>query len=611
MAWTQGNIRWTCSFKSLKETTCRIDIYMRNYTGSFVQTVAGAADPFFYEEDEDSDLLNTVLRYRTGYIRLMDEYDSSSTQSLNEIYPSAPFDRYVEVYYGSDLVFNGYIQVQDFNNELIPVPKVIELPVISPLGLFTHKNFSNTRYINPTSVTLGSLLDTILGSENYERLYYPKNTGKTTQYGEVTLGEKIWSLVVTPWNENFHHSMNVRPYNKVMTGETYSFILEAICKAFGWICHDTPTALVFTAFDYEDTYSYYAVGYIGDINHRGDSTIAPTAIALTTYFDPADKNSSVQTINPDTGIEVHYEGENLSSDFDFNRTYVPIDNGVQIMPSIIPYIDQFTANIEKFSFCNLIPVEYLNEINTGISVLTFDSNDKIIIAKQCVAYDDHIGVLMSLPSNQGTNLFSLRLYMKKIPNQKFGFTYQMKAATDGLLNHLSDTGIAPYYVYTDFDNTHDDYLQVDFKYRYNAEHEALPSQALIFIYSIHLNVLEDSEPYASIRYAPASDSDIIAPAGTAEATTPKVSSSITMPISFYRMNDHLIGTEVRSTKVTEYPYLFQPRKKLTGIFKMTTNLTFPHIRLYSYLNKKWRIIAQRFDPWNDEMTLTMQHSPVL
>ena len=128
---------------------------------------------------------------------------------------------------------------------------------------------------------------------------------------------------------------------------------------------------------------------------------------------------------------------------------------------------------------------------------------------------------------------------------------------------------------------------------------------------VNLSILEDGEPYARCRYKPVTDSDLIVPAGTAANITPKVTSNITMPISFYRLDNHLIGSVVRSTKVTEYPYLFQPRKKLTGIFKLTTNLTFPHIRLYSYLNKKWRIIAQRFDPWNDEMTLTMQHSPVL
>lgn len=84
-----------------------------------------------------------------------------------------------------------------------------------------------------------------------------------------------------------------------------------------------------------------------------------------------------------------------------------------------------------------------------------------------------------------------------------------------------------------------------------------------------------------------------------------------MPISLYRMNDHLIGSSLRDDKLTLYPYLFTPRKQLVSKFRYVSALTLPHARLFSYLNKKWRIIAQRFDPWNDEYILTMQNSSVL
>ncbi len=84
-----------------------------------------------------------------------------------------------------------------------------------------------------------------------------------------------------------------------------------------------------------------------------------------------------------------------------------------------------------------------------------------------------------------------------------------------------------------------------------------------------------------------------------------------MPISLYRLNDHLIGTIVRQTKVTEYPYLFQPRRELRARFKVVALADFYHARLFNYNNKNWRIIAQRFDPWNDEMTLTMQNCELL
>jgi hypothetical protein len=74
MAWTNGNKRWTVQFKSLNGTTCRIDIYKRGYTGTIVDTLIAAANPINYSEDNDSDLLNNVIRFRTGYLRLIENY---------------------------------------------------------------------------------------------------------------------------------------------------------------------------------------------------------------------------------------------------------------------------------------------------------------------------------------------------------------------------------------------------------------------------------------------------------------------------------------------------------------------------------------------------------
>jgi hypothetical protein len=154
-------------------------------------------------------------------------------------------------------------------------------------------------------------------------------------------------------------------------------------------------------------------------------------------------------------------------------------------------------------------------------------------------------------------------------------------------------------------------VDVTFKYRWGAvgfPTDQLPQQTLIFIHDIKLEIKEDEEPYADCIYRPAKDSDILPDTYNPQ---PAVSSSVDMPISMYRLNDRLIGTNVRSSKLTEYPYLFQPRKQYEGKFRVSSLPTYSHMRLYSYMDKKWRIIAQRFDPWNDEVKLTMQHSPII
>ena len=605
---------WKCSFKSLNGTSCHIDIYKRGYTGSTViDNLKGADDPFYFEENNSSDLLNDVLRYRTGYIRLIEEY---SYGFLSDIYPTEAFDRYVEVYYGSTIIFNGYIQVQDFSNTLVPTPRVIEIPVISPLGLMDKRKFSNTTYLPPSSISLGALLDIALAID-YQYIYVPHNYGYPNP---INLLFEVSTLVISPWNEDYHYSMNQASYTKVMKGQTYSYIIEAICKAFGWICHDTPAGLVFSAFDHYNVYGGYydcfPVGHIGDNSYREDAGVSDSASALSSDFTSADSEANETLLHPDTGIEISYEGESGDRDFDFKHTYVPETNAVIIEPSSIPSYDVFPNHVEIFSLCNLIPVPNIGETNLPQSVFTFENDDTLAIGTHAVAWNGKRGVMISIGQYQaGTSLFYLRFYMRKRTGQKYSLSYDLIAkrgatATLGALNSSPDDNMDQY-ITTSISSSAADYVQVSFNYWWSSaegsQYPQLPSHSLFFIYNIKLVVCEQGVPYEEYLYKPASDSDFIPDS----PNPPVVSSEITMPISLYRLNDHLIGSAVRSSKITTYPYLFQPRKQLRGKFRIDSILSLPHIRKFTYMSKKWRIIAQEFHPWDDEYILTMQSSPIL
>ena len=67
MAWDYGKIRWQMQFKSRSNVACKVDIYMRDYTGNDVTQLTGAETPVSWDEDNDEDLLN-VVRLKTGYI---------------------------------------------------------------------------------------------------------------------------------------------------------------------------------------------------------------------------------------------------------------------------------------------------------------------------------------------------------------------------------------------------------------------------------------------------------------------------------------------------------------------------------------------------------------
>jgi hypothetical protein len=185
---------------------------------------------------------------------------------------------------------------------------------------------------------------------------------------------------------------------------------------------------------------------------------------------------------------------------------------------------------------------------------------------------------------------------------------------DGILSGLKTDEDKRNYFNVVFDFTHDDYIQANFVYRWGGPSlPALPSQSLVFIHNITLAVLDDGEPYSKYLFPQAGDSDTLSIDGdvTLSGNTPAISSSVTMPISFYRHNDRLIGTSVRSTKITTYPYLFRPRKQLQGKFRINALPQHLYCPIYTYIDKKWRVIAQDVELREDEVILTLQNSSTL
>jgi hypothetical protein len=594
-----AKVLWQINFKSLNGTSCRVDIYdptVPEETPISPMVYTGAEDPFYIEEDNSDDLLNGVVRYSTGYIRMIDNGNSY----LQDIYPSSVFDRPVKAYYGSTLIFNGYIQVQDFVNEQVPTPKVIELPVISQLGLFDQRNFHLLNGQPPALKTLKELLNTAL-SGRYSYIYFPNDNG-TGGYGypsPIDMGMQILSLAVCPWNEDFHHSMLYGSLYKVMKPESYMYLIECICKAFGWICHETPDALVFSCFDWSGSYVYYPVGHIGESDYRNVSDIPSSASDLTDFFTAADDGANVKTIQPDTGIEISYDGSLGTGDFSYQRT---LFNSVEK-----PDTDETR---EQYTFCNLAAITSLHEIDNAGS-LSFNDQGLINSGVGCVAWNGNEGLLISIGSNWANNrkLFTLRFYTKTLGRLTYNVKYDIMTSPNGHLYELESVDELRNVTANEY-TIQDNYVSIIFRYRYGGSFpSALADKYLVFIHNVRLELDDNGEPYAEYQITPSSSSDYIPePSGS---DIPVISSSITMPLSLYRLNDNLIGTSVRASKLTEYPYLFQKRQELVSKFKVVSAPTVPYARKFSHLSKNWRMIAQTFHPWNDEVTLTMQSSPIL
>ena len=584
------NIRWLISFKSFDGTTYNVNIYDNDWPAGVVMPVRGAADPFFYEESRSDDLLNDVLRYRTGYIRVIED----TPGALDDIYPTNIFDRYVECVTGTTVVFNGYIQVQDFQRPFKPGPRMLELPVVSPLGLFEKRTFTVTPFDPPTTVTLGELLDIAMNLGAYEKVTFPDITG-------TGFDKTVSSLAVCPFNTDYHHSMTSSYMDRMFAPQTYAYLIEAICKAYGWICHDTPTALVFTSFDHKGSYAYYPKGHIGETNYKQNESVSQTGEDLVNHFTATDNNAALSTILPDTGIAISYEGDDGNPDFTFDRTYF---NGVAQQNAQDPR--------EITSICNLLAPLQLSEV-TGCGSLSFDSSGKVNPGIGIVAWNGNEGVLISASSSwaDGKELFVIRLYRKILSNYSCSLSYDIMTSARNISALEDDDGEATLAHFSVTYTSSQDYLEAHFIYHYGQTIQGgtllpLDDNFLVFIHNISFEWVYNGEPYASYKYLPASKGDTIPSTGY-----PAISSSVTMPISLYRFNDRMIGDTLLTTKVTEYPYLFQKRTEFVGKFRGTSP-DLVHVRMFEFLGKKWRVIGQSFHPWNEvPYTLTLESSPEL
>ena len=298
-------IRWQVPFTSRGGIPCRVDIYQDNWDRGITvlsldnadAPAVPAADPFYYEEDDSEDVLNGVIRYRTGYLTLVEKVYGG----LNAIYPSVNTDRYVEFYYDGSLDFNGFIQAQAFENGWEEGPRIVQLPVISPLGLAQGTTFDWATYNPPRWITLGSAISACLNKLNggYTHYIFPQII--SSALGKVLNDLYINTLLLCPWGGKYYKGS----YN--LTGiygsATVEEVLTLICTTFGLVLHDAPGIPVFQRLDWSGDYMSMAVA--GASNNR----VEPQVSDLTAVAAVASADNTESVILPYSRIEVSQGGD--------------------------------------------------------------------------------------------------------------------------------------------------------------------------------------------------------------------------------------------------------------------------------------------------------------
>ena len=584
------NIRWQVPFYSLDGIDCHVDIYAEGWSGGITK-LKGAAVPFEWQEDDDESLL-TVIRYKTGYLRVIEE----SYGDLTDLFPLQPQDRYVRFYYGHTLMFTGFIQAQAFDNDWIECPRILELPVISPLGLTEGLKF--TRRNLPDSVSKASLLAEIIDGLNadYDGVVSPQSDPFT-----------ITSRLIS----DFVPAPKDADGNDAMVQESYYRFLEGLCNLYGWIAHDTPTAIVFSQFDYDGLYTN------GD---RGS-----TSASLSSYMSVRGSAHSESMVMPLKEIEVDYDGEVVES------ASIPFAHTVLVSTDIrtttcAAWLKAVTPEISgsQMLTSNSLAQNGSKPVNKGVMAA-------------CVGtLQEQKEGLLAYYGAWGTSTVLLRLRLWKWPNHRnnglLKLSFDIVQASS--IQELATSTKIPALTYT---------VQVDGQYHNIAEgvHSwtstpqrfpidnagaailqnvpsgicmeiniyaqpqtgtTVPDGDLVFIRDVKVETL----PVALERYRVDKENNRIIKGcdGSFE------DGSINMFFSYDKKNcNTILDSDQISFTPPAYPYLFQSQNRLR--LKMRGALpaaAYTSKWLYWISGWKWRIIATGMNPVDDEYTIVIHHS---
>ena len=614
--------KWEIPFKSLNGTSCRIDIYKEGYSGS-VTTLSpnnvnapgyAAANPIDWQESDDESLLK-VYRYKTGYIRLVEKTNGS----LADMYPATNTDHYIEFYYGTTLMFTGYIQAQSFENEFVAAPREISLPIISPLGVGEGIRMQT---VTPGNYTIGALLKTCIDQLNggYTQVLFPDIS--------PAFAGVIKSVVPIPFNDEFDYLDSTSA--DVYAPSYISEYIEAICNAYGWMVHDEPDKIVFSKFDHTGAYVRIWLADLPNGSPISDVESGSTVMSFPTFYGLSSDESTEGTILPKKEITLEFGGSPFKSDqYPFKRlSFVRKD-----------------ATYYGVTAVWMQPVgPELQDTDASTTVTAFDGLQDHGAYACAIGRPSHLTkmVLVYQPEqSDGVYLFKARLYnIPKSINGSVTFKIDGKVSPDLYFEDGSISGIircsiragSKYLSYDPSamglnewvdnevknpvwinDQNNPPLLPIDVYTLPACEYVefcfyAYPRTGLdykfIGITDISMSVPEDESNEFDINQT--DKKHLRANNGSNETDT------VSMKFTQQRNFVNLIGSAVSAAQ-TNYSYMFASQNILKLKCKKLTNYNYPYFAKWTYNIAGWyfRIVSISFEPWNDEYTIIMYRSPTL
>lgn len=634
------DIRWQLQFVSQKGIGCLVNIYddelpqpatPSSRTGADVPfqvdggvtELTGCADPFNYSEDQDEDLLN-VFRVKTGYLNVVEnEYGS-----LDALRPPRPFSRKVECYYGEELVFDGYLQQQSFENDYAAAPRELQFPVVSKLGAIENVDVaipSQVQRRDADDVSLAQYLSANMQTAlaRWAEAIYPN-------YGSMDSTIKL--TVLKEVNSDFTHSpSNTAP---AYVYKTVGEFLRGLCNSNGWMVHDEPNRLVFSRFNYNDAYEYDTGATYPT---RGDDTEQ-----LEDVLDISSADCSVLNVLPLRRLTLNLQDQRITSqglDFSLTTTKNSLRFGGVSNGKVDPASSFFCISLDDAeNSCVLSPVIQRNNrfewdsvytnrymlTQDGVTLLHFEtgsnygySGDAIVYQDRqaaptfsspitiyfdahppIVAFNPGMGSLLDWPTSLKISA-RLGAYITDLRNNGTAFSMKVTiyAGRDTLLTQQTVNvvnGECEVYFPREIDRD-PTLLYYSQPVRVVLSDFSLNNTAFKVIMFSNISLERQNAPADEYTQPQKKQIEIEGSNQSEETAT------LSLLLDLYAPN---------SDGRILYDYMFQPQEML----KLDMRGTLPddiYLKKFTFSGKKYRVVSVSFYPRDDEYQLTLHHSPLL
>lgn len=195
----------------------------------------GGAQPFTTQESDDEDMF-VPIRTQSGYLRIVDDGKDANGNAWDwkDLIPATDTSRPVTLMRGGTVVWQGFMQAQDFGSVLYGNPQEREFPVQCVLSVLGGSDINyNQTAIQNFAYLLKQIVDAI-----------PSACRPTEFYIQGGANAQEWLLKRIDW-QNF--------VSEDADGLTARFTmyqcLEDMCRFWGWTARTKGTAMYLTCAD--------------------------------------------------------------------------------------------------------------------------------------------------------------------------------------------------------------------------------------------------------------------------------------------------------------------------------------------------------------------------